>query len=214
MGQVAAGRPWHSASLHCQVLLDPATAHALTLACIAMTNGQTWIYLLTILILAVLHDIQAQDSLAHFRKNFKETVLTFGYNYNFGDKVEGKRPKPYHFIELGVWRTNASVAGHHPFSATYYFANDFGLNTTDLVIGPKIGGFVSIMIMGLGGEFCYYTDFESGSLRFIPSIGLFTPYFKLTINPHVIITNKDFQNLNNGHANLTIRLYKIKRIEF
>ena len=32
MGQVAAGRPWHSASLHCQVLLNPATAHALTLA--------------------------------------------------------------------------------------------------------------------------------------------------------------------------------------
>jgi hypothetical protein len=32
VGQVAAGRPWHSASLHCQVLLNPPTAHALTLA--------------------------------------------------------------------------------------------------------------------------------------------------------------------------------------
>jgi hypothetical protein len=34
VGQVAAGRPWHSAMLHCQVLLNPATAHALTLAAI------------------------------------------------------------------------------------------------------------------------------------------------------------------------------------
>lgn len=36
MGQVAAGRPWHSASLHCQVLLNPATAHALTLPAIVI----------------------------------------------------------------------------------------------------------------------------------------------------------------------------------
>jgi hypothetical protein len=179
-----------------------------------MTDKQLKIYLLTILLLTVLYNLQAQDSLVHFRKNYKETVLTLGYNYNFGDKVDEKRPKPFHFIEIGVWRTTASVAGHHPFSATYYLANDFGLNTNDLIIGPKIGGFVSIMIMGLGGEFCYYTDFDSGSLRFIPSIGIFTPYFKLTINPHVIITNKDFQNLNNGHANLTIRLFKIKRTDF
>ncbi|MCC6836236.1 MAG: hypothetical protein IT213_14710 [Cytophagales bacterium] len=34
MGQGAAGRPWHSATLHCQVLLNPATAHALTLCAI------------------------------------------------------------------------------------------------------------------------------------------------------------------------------------
>ena len=32
VGQYAAGRPWHSASLHCQVLLNPATSHAPTLA--------------------------------------------------------------------------------------------------------------------------------------------------------------------------------------
>jgi len=34
VGQYAAGRPWHSATLHCQVLLNPATSHALTLAVI------------------------------------------------------------------------------------------------------------------------------------------------------------------------------------
>jgi hypothetical protein len=171
-------------------------------------------YLLTILLLTILGNVKAQDSLFLVRKDFKEIVLTLGYNYNFGDKVDGERPKSFHFLELGVWRTAASIAGHHPFSATYYFANDFGLNTNEITIGPKIGGFVSIMIMGLGGEFCYYTDFNSGSLRFIPSIGIFTPYFKLTINPHVIITNKDFVGLNKGHANLTIRVFKIKRTEF
>ena len=48
MGQVVAGRPWHSASLHCQVLLNPATAHALTLARIppmTTTDNLDWIYL-------------------------------------------------------------------------------------------------------------------------------------------------------------------------
>lgn len=165
-------------------------------------------------LIAVLNNAQAQDSLAHFRRYFQETVLTLGYNYNFGDKVDGKRPKSFHFIELGVWRTASSAAGYHPFSTTYYFANDFGLRTNDLIIGPKVGGFFSVMIMGLGGEFCYYTDFDTGSLRFIPSIGIFNPYFKLTINPHVIITNTNFQNLNKGHANLTIRFIKIKRTNF
>ena len=178
-------------------------------------DKQSKTYWLTILLLMiVLVDIQAQDSLDHFRKDYKETVLTLGYNYNFGDKVEGERPKAFHFFEIGVWRTTASIAGPHPFSATCYFANDFGLNTDNFMVGPKVGGFVSIMIMGLGGEFCYYTDFDSGSLRFIPSMGIFTPYFKLTINPHVIITNKDFEHVNNGHVNLTIRLVKIKRTEF
>lgn len=168
---------------------------------------------MTILLLIVLSNVRAQDSLLHFRKDYKETVLTLGYNYNFGEKADGKRPESFHFMELGVWRTIASP-GRHPFSATYYFAGDLGLNTSEFTIGPKIGTFVSIMIMGLGGELCYYTDFNSGSLRFIPSIGIFTPCFKLTINPHVIITNKDFNSLNKGHANLTIRVFKIKRTEF
>lgn len=155
----------------------------------------------------------AQDTL-HLRpfRHYKETALTLGYNYNFGDKEEGERPEALHFIELGVWRSTVST-GHHPVSATYYFANDFGLNTDQFVIGPKIGGFFSLMMFGLGGEMCYYTDFNSGSLRFIPSFGLFTPYFKLTINPHVPITNKDFEHLNKGHANLTIRVFKIKRTD-
>jgi len=165
----------------------------------------------------VVVQIQAQDSLQHVQKRlfkyYKETALTIGYNYNFGDKEEGKRPDPLHFMELGVWRTNVAE-GHHPIVATYYAATDIGLNTRGFVMGPKIGGFVSVMILGLGGELCYYTDFNSGSLRFIPSIGMCTPFFKLTINPHIVITNKDFQNLNKGHANLTIRIFKIKREKF
>jgi hypothetical protein len=155
--------------------------------------------------------VQAQDSARHFTyKNYKETVFTIGYHYNFGDKVEGVRPPSFHFVEAGIWRSNVST-GHHPFTVTYYFANDFALNSDKFLIGPKVGGFFSVLIMGLGGELCYYTDFASGSLRFIPSVGLFTPVFKLTVNPHLILSNKNFQNLNKGHINLTVRISKISK---
>ena len=142
-------------------------------------------------------------------------IPTIAGSYNFGDKVDGKRPESLHFLEVAIWKTAGSVAGHHPVSFTYYGGTDIGLNTDRFTIGPKVGGFVSIMVTGLGAEFCYYTDFNSGSLRFIPYIGLCSPYFKLTFNPHVVITNKDFQGLNNGHVNLAIRVGAIrKRVEF
>lgn len=143
-------------------------------------------------------------------KNYKETALVVGYNKNFGDKIDGERPPAFHFVELGVWRSNVST-GPHPITVTHYVANDFGLNTNDFVIGPKIGGFVSVMILGLGAELCYYTDFDSGSLKFMPSVGLFTPYFKLSVSPVLTLINKDFQELNKGQLNLTIRAFKIKR---
>ena len=143
-------------------------------------------------------------------KGYKETALTIGYNYNFGDKVDGERPKSFHFIELGVWKSNVA-SGHHPIQAAYYFANDFGLNTGDFVMGPKVGGFLSILVFGIGGELCYYTDFNAGSLRLIPSFGFFTPHFKLTINPHLVLTNNEFQDINKGHVNLTVRLFSLKK---
>src|SRR5690606_15759274 len=118
------------------------------------------------------HAVKAQeDSIRlHTYTQYIETALTVGYNHNFGEKVDGKRPATLHFVELGLWRSNV-MKGHHPLTITYYFANDIGLNTNDFVIGPKIGGFFSLMVLGIGGEFVYYTDFDSGSLRFIPSMG-------------------------------------------
>lgn len=167
------------------------------------------------LFLLISGGVAAQDSAFVVHGYFRETVFAAGYHYNFGDKVDGKRPESLHFAELAVWRTAGSVAGHHPVSFTYYGGSDIGLNTDRFTIGPKVGGFISIMITGLGAEFCYYTDFNSGSWRFIPYIGACTPYFKLTFNPHVVITNKDFQGLNSGHVNLTIRVAAIrKRVEF
>lgn len=179
----------------------------------------TPIVILSILLLSsVLH---AQDSVRQDQnairylsyKHYKESSFTLGYNYNFGDKGEnGKRPEPWHFVELGFWRSHVSI-GHHAVMTNYYFANDFGLNTNDFMIGPKAGCFVGFFLFGLGVEAVYYTDFNSGSLRFIPSLGIFTPYFKLTINPHIVITNKEFQDLNKGHVNLTIRVFKISRTD-
>lgn len=153
--------------------------------------------------------LHAQRTLESSRP-YKETALTIGYNFNpASQNVEDS--KGLHFLELGLWRTHVLDA-HHPVSAAAYVANDFGLNTDDFVIGPKIGGFVSFwMFLALGAEVCYYTDFDSGSLRVIPSLGLFSPKLKLTFNPHIIINNKDFQHFGNGHINLTIRVFKLNR---
>jgi hypothetical protein len=143
---------------------------------------------------------------------FKETSLTFGYHYNFEGKQDGIRPARFHFAEVGVWRSY-SIQGHHPFFASMYFANDIGLNTNRFVIGPKVGAFFCIMVIGLGTEFIYYTDFEKASLRWIPSVGLFTPYFKLTMNPHVVFMNSDFYNFNKGHINLTVKAFRLRQKE-
>ena len=154
--------------------------------------------------------VTAQENFPAQFKHYKETIFTLGYNYNFDGKQEGRQPEKFHVFELGLWKSHVSFV-HHPFMAAYYLANDFGINTGNLVFGPKIGGFVSITVVGIGGELICYTDLDQSSIRFIPSLGFFTPYFKLTLNPHVILTNKDFHNFNRGHVNLTIRFLKIKR---
>ncbi|AHM60906.1 hypothetical protein D770_13260 [Flammeovirgaceae bacterium 311] len=141
----------------------------------------------------------------------KNTGLIVGYSYNFGDMENKNRAdKKFHFLELGIWRTTMARA-YHPVTTGYYFSNEFGLNTNSFVYGPKIGGFIAVLVLGGGCEFVYYTNFEEGSLRFVPYMGLCTHLFKLTINPHIIITNKDFEGLNRGHLNLSIRFASLKK---
>jgi hypothetical protein len=116
----------------------------------------------------------------------------------------------FHSLEVGLWRTTAIQARHY-MAAGYYFSNEIGLNAKRLVYGPKLGGFVSFGILGLGGELCYYTDFAEGSLRFIPYFGMCTHLFKLTINPHVVITNKEFNLINPGQISLTIQVATLRK---
>jgi hypothetical protein len=115
-----------------------------------------------------------------------------------------------HFIELGIWKTKVT-GGNHPIMTGFYAATDFSVNLDRLVVAPKVGVFASLMVVGVGAELCYYTDFKEGSLRLIPSIGIFTPYFKLTANPHIILSNKKF--IDRGHLNITVRIHKLKRSE-
>lgn len=168
---------------------------------------------ITAVFLVINGSLAAQDSSFVVHKQYRETAFAAGYNYNFGDKVDGERPQSLHFAELAVWRTAGSVAGHHPVSFTYYGGSEIGLNTERFTIAPKVGGFVSVMIMGLGAELAYYTDFDSGSLRFIPYIGATCRYFKLTVNPHVVVSNKEFMGLNAGSVSLVVRLAAIRRVE-
>jgi hypothetical protein len=152
--------------------------------------------------------VQAQDST--FRsKHYKELSLTLVYNYHRNFQSEEGKANPLHFLEVGLWRSNI-FSGRHPFSATYYVANDFGLNTQNFAIGPKIGAFASILVLGLGAELCYYTDFKSGAAwRFIPSFGLFTPYFKASVNLTLILNNSDNSAITN--FSVAMRVFRLKR---
>ena len=135
---------------------------------------QPWIWFVLSAWVILPDNVDAQDTTRLPRySHYKETVLTLGYNLNIGDEVNGVNQPALHFVELGVWRSSVFL-GHHPFTATYYVANDFGLNTDNFVIGPKVGGFISILVIGFGGELTYCTDFHSGSLRLLPYFGYCT----------------------------------------
>lgn len=157
-----------------------------------------------------LHDYEFKPT------RFRETALVLGLNRNVGTE-ENKGAKDLYFLELSIWRTKYFGGRHGAFISTYYFANEVGLNTNKFTICPKIGGIFTqavLLIFSIGAEVGYYTDFNTGSLRFMPSVGIHTHIFKLTAQPHVILTNKNFENVNQLHVNLSIPIYTIDKEEF
>lgn len=146
---------------------------------------------------------------------FRETAFVVGLNRNVGIE-ENKGDKDLYFLELSIWRTKFFGVRHGAFISTYYFANEVGLNTNKFTICPKAGVVSTFMffMLGIGAEVGYYTDFNSGSLRFMPSLGIHTHIFKLTAHPHIILTNKNFENVNQYHVNLSIPIYSIDKEDF
>jgi len=143
----------------------------------------------------------------------KRTDLAIGYNFHFGKKDEkDTTSKKFHFLEIGIWRTKFFVTRHWG-GFGYYATSEVGLNTKKFVLGPKIGGFLAYGPIIVGNDFSVYTDFSEGSLRWIPYFGVGTNRFKLTINPHVVLSNKNFleSRFPYGHLNLSYTLINLHR---
>jgi hypothetical protein len=160
------------------------------------------IFIISLIILNF-QEAKSQDTTSRNTGSFRELGIIAGYNNNFGE-YDAKR---YHFLELGIMRS-VYHSYHHYSSACAYFSNELGLNTPNFVWGPKLGGYFSVYMLVLGAETIYYTDFQGGSLRIGPYVGLGTHHFKLTTNFYLKITNKDFP-VNQASLNITIRPFAI-----
>ena len=143
-----------------------------------------------------------------FGQNLKELDFGFyrslninvGYNYSFGDPYE----KTFHLLDIGLNRS--FYGGRHGGGYQYGIGTEIGLNTQNFTIGPKLNGTLYYQFIAFGTELITYTDFENWTLRLAPFIGIGGEKFKLTINPHVILTNKNFQPIDKGLLSLTVNL--------
>lgn len=134
--------------------------------------------------------------------------LGVGYNYSFGDPNE----KNFHLLDLGI--NKARYGGRHGGGFQYGIGTEVALNTENFVIGPKVNGVIYFQGLVFGAELITYTDFDNYTLRFVPFIGIGGEKFKFTINPHVILTNKDFRPIDNGLVSLTVNLsLRKKKVE-
>ncbi len=164
--------------------------------------------LIIICVIFSIRKVKAQDTLYLNTGTFKELGFIAGYDYNFEDSGS----KNYHLVEFGIIKSTYTNY-HHPVNSSFYFSNELGLNTEDLVWGPKVGAYIGFWMFAVGAEIVYYTNFQEGSLRIAPYFGLGFHHFKLTFNPHIKLNNQDFLP-NTGNINITIRpfVFKKKRI--
>ena len=158
-----------------------------------------------IFIILGIQELRAQDTLFLDKGTFKEFSFITGYNYNFEDSDS----KNYHLVELGIIKSTFSNY-HHPVNSSFYFSNELGIYTKNFVWGPKIGAYLGFWMFAVGTEAIYYTDFEEGSFRIAPYFGLGFHQFKVTLNPHIKISNKNFLP-NTGNLNITVRTFVFKK---
>lgn len=129
---------------------------------------------------------------------YTNTNIETGYSYNFG-KLNNKN---FHLLSIGLNKT--TYGGRHGGGYSYGMGTDIALNTKNFTIAPKVNGFIYYQFIVIGSELAWYTDFKKSSLRYIPIFGIGNAKAKITINPHVILTTKEFDSMNRGAIQLTI----------
>ncbi|MDH6354303.1 hypothetical protein M2132_000631 [Dysgonomonas sp. PH5-45] len=113
-----------------------------------------------------------------------------------------------HIVELGFSR----ITSHDRiFATSYYASNEFAFNKNKFYIGPKIGGQISFLFLGLGSEFVYYTDFKNTSLQWVPFFYLGFGNYKLHFDGRVPIYNKKFQNMNNFSIGFSMPIFPLSK---
>lgn len=134
----------------------------------------------------------------------KELGLLGGYNKEIGAQDGG----PIHLAELGVVR--GTYGGRHPFATAAHASVQFGLHGDKPVLVPRVGAWAA-MILGIGVELAYYTDFDEGSLVLSPGIGLFAYPLNVALKPNIYLVGGDFRPAGGGTVSLTYRLVTLKR---
>ncbi|WP_075340857.1 hypothetical protein [Tenacibaculum agarivorans] len=131
---------------------------------------------------------------------YKSTNLQLGYGYSFAEP----NTKDFHLLEVGINKT--VYGGRHGAGFQYGFGTEIGLNTENLIFGPKLSGFLYYGFLTFGVELVTYTDFNQNTLRFVPALGIGGERFKITINPHLILINKSFQPIDRGMLSFSINI--------
>jgi len=131
---------------------------------------------------------------------YESLNLGVGYNYSFGESNE----KNFHLLDIGINRM--TYGGMHAGGFQHGVGTEIGLNTDKFILAPKIGGVFYFMGIAIGTELIVYTDFDKSTLRLVPFFGIGGDKGRLTINPHIILMNENFQPIDEGLLNLTINL--------
>ena len=160
-----------------------------------MRNRITFLFLVGFIVLGFCQSESKRDY-----GYYESLNLGVGYSYSFGNSGE----KDFHLLDIGINKTN--YGGRHGGGYQYGIGTEIGLNTEKFTVGPKINGVFYYQFIAFGTELITYTDFDNWTLRLVPFIGIGGENFKLTINPQVILTNKNFQPVNKGLLNLTVNL--------
>jgi hypothetical protein len=136
---------------------------------------------------------------------YDETSIALGYNYNYAEP----HTKNYHLIELRYAKLR--YGGRHMGMGSWFLGSDFGLNTGRFLMGPRAGVMGGMGTLILGCQLAYYSDFQSGTLRLIPILGLGNQKLIFSINGHVRLTNRSFEPIDRGHFSIIYHFYSIKK---
>ncbi len=159
------------------------------------------ICLLAFLFLAAIS--HAQDSSHAYHHHYfdqkKKISLLAGYN-----------GANYQFAEIGLALNTYGVNGHHPMAWAMFVSDEIEVRENP-VMGFKAGAWVSGGFL-LGSSLVYYTDFNEGSLRFRPEIGVGIYQLKVSYGYNFAIVNRDFDRLNKHCINL-VWLFGLKTLK-
>lgn len=86
-----------------------------------------------------------------------------------------------------------------------------GLNTESFLVSPVVGGMFGYGGFFVGVDLAYFTDFNNATLRLIPMFGFGFHQFRISLNPHIRLTNTQYEPVNRIHLNITFKLFKLKK---